>query len=203
MKMTRSVLGDAITWGSYPLAQQLRAFAKGASSGRFREILRDRQVQCLPHIANEGIALRERSSDAEYRGAERMWLLTGGRSPLRYVLTIILGLIALTLRLTRERSPRDYSESRPPSITSAQDAPPVERQVRPGDDLLNIIRLQGYRVTVHELVGALEMRATPVSDPNRIIQSARVDRPAGSRDAEQRCARELAKKLGVDVATAP
>jgi hypothetical protein len=56
-------------------------------------------------------------------------------------------------------------------------------------------------VTVHEFVGALEMRAASVSDPNKVVQSARVDRPTGSRDAELRCARELAKKLGIEVPT--
>jgi hypothetical protein len=126
---------------------------------------------------------------------------TGGRSPVRYIISLIAVIIAVALRVSRDRGP-DLPESRPPSITvEPQGTPQVT--LAPADEVLAAIRSAGYRVTVHEFVGALEMRAASASDPNQVVQTARVDRPTGSRDAKVRCARELAKKLGIEVPATP
>src|SRR5688500_4984367 len=76
----------------------------------------------------------------------------------------------------------------PPASAPAQD--------RRTHELLATLRGRGYRVTVHRLIGEIEMRATPRADPTKVT-SARVKSTNRPSDDEFRCAKELAEKLGL------
>ena len=80
--------------------------------------------------------------------------------------------------------------------TAAPTAAAAPAQDRRGEEILTALRLRGYRVTVHRLIGEIEMRASPRADPSKTT-AARVKTTGRPGEDEFRCATELAEKLNL------
>jgi hypothetical protein len=145
--------------------------------------------------------------DAEYRGRERLALLTGGRSGAAFALGIVLAFakILYWLHVRGHWRTAPPPPPAPPAVAAATAqglGPSASRSDsrRDVEQVLNGIRARGYRVTVHHLIGSIEMRAVALADPAQVYW-ARVEQSASSSgdgcDDELRCARALAGKLAI------
>jgi hypothetical protein len=144
--------------------------------------------------------MRRDDSSFEYRGKERMALLTGGRGAAGFAIAVALLLVRMFLRMGDDsdadrpfRAPRPLQTERVPEEVSAS----ASAQANSLEAVLESIRSQGYRVTVHPLSGSIEMRATAYTD-SASVKSVRVDRKGTRAEDELRCATALARQLGIN-----
>ncbi len=81
-----------------------------------------------------------------------------------------------------------------PTATTAAPAPSAAEQTR---TILDAIRLQGRRVSVHPRIGGVSIRATSRANSGDVV-SAEINDPSQTAAInELRCAQALAKKLGL------